>query len=185
MRSRPWGHVRALLIVAGLGMASSLGFAPGTGAIRGGGSGPAGSGGAGATAGGVGKGTRPTRGAGTGIRGVVSDTSGSVVPGATVEVVSKATGQTRTAVTGIDGFYSLPQLNPGLYQVKASLSGFRTSIRDGIDVVVNESARADLQLQVGDGSEQITVSAPSPLVDASHATLRIVFTQHTSFHPPL
>jgi hypothetical protein len=38
-------------------------------------------------------------------------------------------------------------LGPGVYDVKASLQGFRTAIRDNINVVVNESARADVQLQ--------------------------------------
>ena len=53
------------------------------------------------------------------------------------------TGQVRTAVTGTDGFYTIPLVNPGVYQVKATLSGFRTTIRDNITVVVNESVRAD------------------------------------------
>jgi outer membrane receptor protein involved in Fe transport len=119
------------------------------------------------------------------IIGLVSDTSGSVVPGATVEVVSQSTGQTRTAVTGTDGFYNIPQLNPGLYRVRAILSGFRTSIRDGIDVVVNESVRADLQLQVGEVSEQVNVSAASPLVDTSHATLGIVIDRQKVVDLPL
>ena len=119
------------------------------------------------------------------IMGVVSDASGSVVPGATIEVVSQATGQMRTGVTGTDGFYNIPQLNPGLYQVKAILSGFRTSIRDRIDVVVNESVRADLQLQVGEVSEQVDVSAASPLVDTSNATLGIVIDRQKVVDLPL
>ena len=119
------------------------------------------------------------------IMGVVSDASGSVVPGATIEVVSQATGQMRTGVTGTDGFYNIPQLNPGLYQVKAILAGFRTSIRDRIDVVVNESVRADLQLQVGEVSEQVDVSAASPLVDTSNATLGIVIDRQKVVDLPL
>src|SRR6266516_4692309 len=81
------------------------------------------------------------------ITGLVSDSSGGVLPGVTIEVTSSDTGQVRTAVTAGDGFYTVPLLNPGRYQVQATLAGFRTTIRDGIVVVVvNETARADLQL---------------------------------------
>src|SRR5215471_12876857 len=91
------------------------------------------------------------------IAGVVSDTSGSVVPGATVEVTNQATGFTRTAVTAADGAYTIPLLNPGVYEAKASLSGFRTTVQNGIEVVVNGTARVDLKLQVGSISEQVNV----------------------------
>src|SRR5947207_10793188 len=79
------------------------------------------------------------------IAGLVSDSSGAVLPGVTIEVTSPDTGQVRAAVTAGDGFYTVPLLNPGPYQVKATLAGFRTTVRDGIVVVVNETARADLQ----------------------------------------
>jgi outer membrane receptor protein involved in Fe transport len=119
------------------------------------------------------------------INGVVIDTTGSVVPGVTVEVTNHATGAVRSAVTGNDGFYTIPLLSPGLYQVKASLSGFRTSIRDGIEVVVNGSARADLRLQVGEISEQVTVAAAAPLVETTNATLGVVIDQQKIVDLPL
>ena len=80
------------------------------------------------------------------ITGMVTDPSGGVLPGATIEVVSRDTGQIRTVVTGADGFYNVPLVNPGLYRVTASLSGFRTTARDTVRVVVNETVRADLSL---------------------------------------
>src|SRR6266487_3241836 len=81
------------------------------------------------------------------VAGLVSDASGGVLPGVTIDVANQDTGQVRTAVTANDGFYTVPLLNPGRYQVQATLAGFRTTIRDGIVVVVvNETARADLQL---------------------------------------
>jgi len=119
------------------------------------------------------------------ITGVISDSSGSVVPGATVEVTNQATGFTRNAVTGVDGVYTIPLLNPGRYEVKASLSGFRTSIRSGIDVVVNETARVDQQMQVGAVTEQVTVEASAPLVETKNATLGVVIDQQKVVDLPL
>ncbi len=119
------------------------------------------------------------------INGIVTDTSGSVVPGATVDVTNTATGQTRGAVSGADGFYTIPLLAPGVYQVKASLPGFRTSVRDGIDVVVNGTARVDHKLQVGEISEQVTVAAAAPLVETTNATLGVVIDRQKVVDLPL
>src|SRR4051812_20279329 len=119
------------------------------------------------------------------IAGVITDTSGSVVPGATVEVTNQATGFTRIAVTELDGVYTIPLLNPGVYEARASLAGFRTTVRGGIEVVVNGAARVDLQLQVGAVSEQVTVAAQAPLVETKNATLGVVIDQQKVVDLPL
>ncbi len=108
------------------------------------------------------------------ITGVVTDNSRAVVPGVTVEVTNQATGLSRSAVTELDGVYTIPLLNPGVYEAKASLSGFRTTVRGGVAVTVNEASRVDLQLQVGSISEQVNVQAAAPLVETRNATLGVV-----------
>src|SRR4051812_17743919 len=80
------------------------------------------------------------------IVGTVTDDSGAVLPGVTVEVINVQTGQTRTAVTREDGYYSVPLLRPGSYQVKGTLNGFKTFVRDGITVSVESSAKIDMKL---------------------------------------
>ena len=92
---------------------------------------------------------------------MVSDGSGAVVPGATVEVTDQATGFTRNAVTELDGVYTIPLLNPGVYEAKASLAGFRTTVQSGVEVVVNGTARVDLKLQMESVAEQVTVEGTS------------------------
>src|SRR5919109_3819336 len=76
------------------------------------------------------------------ITGIVTDASNAVLPGVTIDVTNRARGQTRTAVTAGDGFFTVPLLSPGTYLVKATLAGFRTTVRDTVVVVVNETARA-------------------------------------------
>jgi outer membrane receptor protein involved in Fe transport len=119
------------------------------------------------------------------ITGVVTDESGAVLPGVSVEVVSEATGQTRAVVSGDDGFYTVPLVPPGRYQVKASLAGFRSLTREGVVVSVNNTSRIDLRLQVGDVSESITVEATTPLVDTSNATMGVVIEQEKIVELPL
>ena len=119
------------------------------------------------------------------IAGVISDESGAVLPGVTVEVTNTATGQLRTAVTGADGYYTVPLLQPGSYEVKATLTGFKPILRKGNTVTVGDTARVDLKLTVGGLEESVTVSGEAPLVETSHATLGITIDQQKVVDLPL
>src|SRR5689334_2030658 len=119
------------------------------------------------------------------IAGVVSDESGAVMPGVTVDITNVATGQTRTATTGGDGYYSVPQVQPGSYTVKATLSGFKEVTRTGISVSVGDTSRVDIKLAVGGVTENVVVTGASPLVETAHATLGITIDQQKVVELPL
>jgi outer membrane receptor protein involved in Fe transport len=84
-----------------------------------------------------------------------------------------------------DGFFTIPLLPPGTYQLKASLTGFSTAVRDGIQVLVNETARIDLTLQVGGLADSVVVDAAASLVETRSATLGIVVSERTIVDLPL
>ena len=119
------------------------------------------------------------------INGLVTDASGGVLPGVTVEAINTATGAMRTAVSGADGLFTIPLLPPGNYTVKASLPGFRTSQRDGVRVTVTETARVAFELEVGQLSETVTVTAEATLVETSNATHGIVIDEQKVVDLPL
>ena len=119
------------------------------------------------------------------IAGIVTDETGAVLPGATVEVAHTGTTQLRTATTGQDGFYTVPLLQPGTYDVKATLGGFRTFLRPGVTVAVESTARVDMQLVVGRLEESVTVSGQPPLVETSSAQLGTVIDQKKIEELPL
>ena len=119
------------------------------------------------------------------INGAVTDSSGAFLPGVTIEATNTATGAVRTAVTGTDGLYTIPLLPPGDYTVKATLQGFRVSQRDGVRVTVTETARVAFQLEVGQVSETITVTAEATLVETSNATHGIVIDEQKIVELPL
>jgi hypothetical protein len=119
------------------------------------------------------------------IAGVVTDESGAVMPGVTIEVTNTGTSQVRTAVTGADGYYSIPLLQPGQYQVKGTLAGFKTFVRDGVTVTVESTSRVDIRLTVGQLEESVTVSADAPLVETSNAALGIVVDEKQIVELPL
>lgn len=119
------------------------------------------------------------------ITGLITDETGAVIPGVTVEATNVATGQTRNAVTGADGFYSIPLVQPGQYDVKATLSGFKPTVRKGNTVSVGDTARIDFKLAVGALEENVTVTGESPLVETAHATLGITIDQQKVVELPL
>ncbi|MCA1584231.1 MAG: TonB-dependent receptor [Acidobacteria bacterium] len=119
------------------------------------------------------------------IAGVVTDDTGSLMPGVLVEVTSTATGQSRSATTGSDGYFLVPLLQPGPYQVKGTLAGFKTVLREGVTVTVESTARVDMQLAVGGLEETVSVTADAPLVETSNATLGIVVDEKKVVELPL
>ena len=119
------------------------------------------------------------------ITGVVTDESGAVIPGVTVEATNAGTGLLRTAITDSDGRFDLPQLQPGRYNLKASLSGFRTVERQAVQVSVDDTSRVDFKMSVGGIEENVTVSGEAPLIETSHATMGITIDQQKVVELPL
>ncbi|MCZ2157087.1 MAG: carboxypeptidase regulatory-like domain-containing protein [Bryobacterales bacterium] len=92
------------------------------------------------------------------IVGTVGDPTGAVVPGAEVKVTNNATGLSRETTTDAQGRFSMPSLLPGSYDITVTSTGFSSLTREGVDVTINTVSRVDLRLQVGQVSEQVTVS---------------------------
>ncbi len=90
------------------------------------------------------------------IVGTVSD-AGGVVPGATVSVREVNKGTTTTYVTDETGNYTASFLVPGTYAVEVNVQGFKKSVREGINLQVNQRARVDVTLEVGRIEETTTV----------------------------
>ena len=83
------------------------------------------------------------------LTGRVTDATGALVPGAQVEIMNRDTGLDRTAQTNDDGYYTVPLLPPGQYQVSVKKEGFRPVTRTGISLRVDVPARLDFSIEVG------------------------------------
>jgi hypothetical protein len=105
------------------------------------------------------------------ISGTVSDSSGAVLPGATVTVTNVHTKVTKILTTNDAGVYSATNLIPGVYNVEASLSGFKTTVAEAITLEVNANPKIDVILQVGPTSEAVTVVADAPLLQTQQTNL--------------
>ncbi len=102
------------------------------------------------------------------IEGQVTDASGGVLPGVTVTVRNVDTNVTRDLVTESHGRYRAAALQPGRYEVSASLSGFEVT-PVSVEVSVGQSAPVDLKMHPAGVTESVTVSGESPVID-THRT---------------
>jgi hypothetical protein len=121
----------------------------------------------------------------TQILGVVEDTSGAIIPGVTVTVVHAATGQQRQVVTGESGNYVVTNINPGEYTVRAEKGGFKSEVRSGLTLQLNQKARVDMKLSVGAVSETVEVSARGVILNTDDATMGNVVEQKRITDLPL
>ncbi len=91
------------------------------------------------------------------ISGTVRDAQGALVPGANVTVTNIATNSTRSAVTDAQGFYRVPALEPGTYNVKTELSGFKAVENRDVRVVATIETTINVDLKVAGMGEAIEV----------------------------
>ncbi len=111
-----------------------------------------------------------------GISGVVTDSSGAVVSGAAVVAVNTQTGVKTTVKTDAKGFYNLPTLAIGTYDLEISHPGFRTYKQMGMVIDANSELRADASLEVGAASQTIEVRTDAVHVETQSTQMGEVIT---------
>jgi hypothetical protein len=110
------------------------------------------------------------------LTGIVSDSSGSAVPGAVVNAINTATGVAREVVTNETGAYRIGPLVPGTYDVRSTLTGFKTKIQTGVILQTGGVLKLDLTLDVGDVSERVEVTAAAPMLQTQETSVGGVIT---------
>ena len=105
------------------------------------------------------------------IAGRITDTSGAVMPKVRVNVTNEKTGVARNTQSNNEGYYSVPLLQPGTYRLLVQADGFKPSSRDAVVLTVDQVARIDFVLEVGNVTEAITVGEDAPLVNVTNASV--------------
>jgi hypothetical protein len=119
------------------------------------------------------------------ITGVVKDTSGGVLPGADVAATQTETGLKRTTVTDANGSYTLPNLPVGPYRLDVNLPGFKSYVRTGLVLQVNDAPVISVELSLGAVEETVQVQAASPLVETRNTALGAVIENERILALPL
>ena len=98
------------------------------------------------------------------LSGTVQDGSGAIVIGAQVTATNIATNITHSTLSEKNGEYVITQLQPGDYTVSVEAKGFSKLVQTGLSLQVNQQARLDLTVKVGQQSETVEVTAHPPLL---------------------
>src|ERR1017187_5850912 len=99
------------------------------------------------------------------LNGTVTDVGGRPVAKAMLTIRSLDTNQTFTAVSDDAGFYAVPSLPPGRYELTVSSAGFGKYTRTGMELSVGQTATVNVALKVAAVTETVTVTTEAPVVE--------------------
>lgn len=99
------------------------------------------------------------------VAGTVTDTSGAVIPGASVVLLNVERGSEQEVSTNEAGNYAYPDITPGTYSVRVSSDGFQTREVTDLQVQVGQRAAVNVELEVGQVTEVVTVEAAAVLLE--------------------
>jgi len=119
------------------------------------------------------------------VTGSVTDPSGAAITDAKVTLTNLGTAETRTQPTNADGLYSFVNLIPGNYKIDVEKSGFKHITRTPVVVEVQQSAKIDVTLPVGQANETVEVTAETPLLQSETSSLGQVVEQRKANELPL
>jgi hypothetical protein len=119
------------------------------------------------------------------ITGTVTDPSGAALAGATVTAKETDRGTIWTAQTNEAGIYSLLRIPIGKYGLKAELKGFKTAVVPPFTLDLNQTARVDFKMAMGQVTETIEVTSEAPLLQADNATVGTIIDAATNEALPL
>jgi hypothetical protein len=121
----------------------------------------------------------------TEVSGRVTDASQAVITNAIVTVTNVDTSVDRTTASNELGYYSVPLLPPGNYQITVQHPGFRPITRSGITLVVDQTARIDFIMEVGAVTEKVEVTGNASVVETQSSTLKGVVDEQRIRELPL
>ncbi|HEU4874533.1 MAG TPA: carboxypeptidase regulatory-like domain-containing protein [Pyrinomonadaceae bacterium] len=119
------------------------------------------------------------------IDGQVIDQHGAVLPGVKITVKCPEIGIDRAATSDPDGRYQFAALPVGDYSIGASADGFKTQVLEGLRIEVGRRITQDLQLEVGDVSEQVIVTSTNDAIERSTTSVGHVVDQRMVQELPL
>ena len=119
------------------------------------------------------------------ITGTVTDPSGAAIAGATVTAKDVARGTVTTATTNGDGAFYINRIPVGSYDVRVEASGFQTALQTGLVLVLNQTARLDIQMKVGQTTQVVEVTGSAPVLQTDTTQLSTIIDSRTNDNLPL
>ncbi|MEW5978429.1 MAG: TonB-dependent receptor [Acidobacteriota bacterium] len=105
------------------------------------------------------------------VQGHISDTSGASMPKASIKITNENTGVSRTVLSADDGYYRIPDLLAGTYQIRVEHAGFKAIEQSGIEITAQSTTNLNFTLELGEVTEVVNVTAQEPQVEATTARI--------------
>lgn len=119
------------------------------------------------------------------LKGTVTDALGAAIPHAKVALKNQATGEEWSTESDNVGSYLVPSLPIGPYQISVGATGFETSVLHHVTLSAATTVTENVQLQIGQVSEEVSIEADTPVIDASTIAMGQVVDQKTTQEIPL
>ena len=119
------------------------------------------------------------------VTGTVTDQNGAAVQNVKVMAVNQGTKLEYTAQSNDSGLYTIPFLPIGNYVLNIEAKGFKKLVSNEVRLEVNQTARIDLQLQIGDVTEIVNIADVAPILQTENVTVGQVVTGNTITSLPL
>jgi outer membrane receptor protein involved in Fe transport len=105
------------------------------------------------------------------ISGTITDASGGVIVGAGISVRNTATGIIRNTTADSAGFYTVPNLVPGPYELKVTARGFSTALQSNLTLAVGAQQQLNIPMKVGETSQTVQVTEAAPQIELTSSTI--------------
>ena len=119
------------------------------------------------------------------VSGRVLDQQSAAIAGARITAVEANTGARFQTVSAADGSYTLPFLPPGQYGITAEAASFKKYVNGNVPVTTNERERLDIQLEVGQVDQSVTVTAEAAMLETNTASTGQVINQRQIDNMPM
>lgn len=119
------------------------------------------------------------------ITGLVTDPSGASIANAAVVATDLARHTVWPTRTNNEGFYNLPRLPVGSYDIRVQVTGFQTTVHPPVQLELNQTARVDLRLSLGAVTDTVTVNDSAPLMQTETTMVNTVINSTTNIALPL
>src|SRR3984893_14922688 len=119
------------------------------------------------------------------VTGLVTDPNGRSVPGVTVLITNLSTNVTSRTLTNDQGIYRVPSLQPGIYRMTLDKDGFKSIVKSGVELHVQDVASIKFELQIGSVNETVTVEAGGLVINTTDATVSTVVDRQFAGNLPM
>jgi hypothetical protein len=104
------------------------------------------------------------------LEGTVKDKQGLAIAGVQIQIVSAELAIDRSVSTDSDGNYRIAALPPGIYEIRASKTGFESEVSKNLEVTLNRTLSYDIVLPVGTVNQTVEVNSATPLLETAESS---------------